>query len=144
MFGAGRLLNGVILKPSNPLQPTPEFLSLIQPTIDHANSILPRHSRLVPELIIIAPHDKPFATTDKGTVKTKETLDRFENEITSRYTNLEEGKGEEWAFDGSITNPDDVRNYLRKAVKTLLNRDVADTADLFDQGEHRLRTSSFS
>ena len=134
VFGAGRMLNGVILGPSNPLQSTPDFLSQIQPTIDHANSVLPHHSRLVPELIIVAQHDKPFATTDKGTVKAKETLSIFETEITNSYVTLEGGG--EWVFDGSVTNPHDIREFLRKAMKGLLDKDFADTADLFEQGGH--------
>jgi hypothetical protein len=142
VFGAGRPLNGVILQPSDPFQSTTEFLSQIQPTIDHANSVLPRHSRLVPELIIVASQEKPFATTDKGTVKTKETLDRYENEITSGYAALEDGmEGGEWVFNGNVASPHDVKEYLRNAVNGLLGNNVPDTADLFEQGKPAFTSS---
>lgn len=136
VFGAGRLFIGVILKPANSSQSIPEFLSQIQPTINHANSILPRYSRLVPELIIVASQDKPFAITDKGTVKAKETLEKYENEISRCYTMLENGRGRAWTFDGSVTSSHDIRNFLRNVVKGLLDKDVTDTADLFEQGKH--------
>jgi hypothetical protein len=138
VFGAGRLLNGVLLQPSDPSQPTSDFLSQIQPTIKNANSILPRHSRLVPELVIAASQEKPFATTDKATVKAKETLDRYADEITSGYALLEEGGEREWLFSGVVTNSDDVRAFLKTTVTELLERDVPDTADLFECGMYYL------
>lgn len=138
VFGAGRPLNGVILQPSDLFQSTSEFLSAIQSTIDNANATLPRHSRLVPELIIVASHDKPFSTTDKATVKTKDTLDRYADEIKNAYTVLEEGREGEWSFSGTVTNPQDVKEFLRKTVQTLLGTNVPDTADLFEHGDECL------
>jgi hypothetical protein len=136
VFGAGRHLNGVILQPANPSLPASDFLSKIQPAIQHANSILPKHSRLVSELIIVAPPNKLFATTDKGTIKTKETLDKFEEEIESGYAALEDGgAGEEWAFEGSVANYSDLKRFVRSAVEGILGHEVPDSGDVFEHGE---------
>lgn len=138
VFGVGRPLNGVILQPSDLSQSASEFLSLIEPTINNANTTLPLHSRLVSELIIVASQNKPFAITDKSTVKTQETLDRYADEITRRYAMLEEGQEGTWVFNGSVANLHDVKEFLRTTVRALLDTDVPDTADLFENGERHL------
>jgi hypothetical protein len=126
-------MNGVIIQPANTSVPIPEFRAQIQPTIDHANKTLPKHSVLVPELIVVATPDRPLATTDKGTVKKKETLDRFEQDIESAYEAVEEGG--EWAFEGSVTEMDDVKKFVRSAVKSVLGAEVPDEGDVFEHGK---------
>jgi hypothetical protein len=131
-------MNGVVLQPADPSTPIPVFLAEIQPTIAHANTILPKHSRLVPELILVAPPDRPFATTDKGTIKKKETLDKFEREIESAYDKLEDGSGDEWTFEGSVEEEGDLRRFVRSAVRSVLGEEVPDAADLFEHGALRV------
>jgi hypothetical protein len=85
VFGAKHPMNSVIIQPVHPSVMTSELLTQIQPSIDYAHEILLQHFRLLPELITVATPDRPVATTDKGTVKSKETLERFEQEIESAY-----------------------------------------------------------
>ena len=135
VFGNGRPLCGVILEPVDASQSASEFLVQIQPTIDNANTILPQHSRLVPELVIVASRDKPFATTDKGTIKTKETLDKYTAEIEKCYETLEGGgDGGAWEFEGNVSSEENLRQFLRTAVEGVLSRDVPDAGDLFEYG----------
>ncbi|KAF8512516.1 hypothetical protein JB92DRAFT_3096781 [Gautieria morchelliformis] len=135
VFGAGRPMNGIVLQPRDNAVSASDFLSQVQPTIEHANTIIPKHSRLVRELIIVAPSDKPFALTDKSTVKKKETLDRFQEEIVAAYMILDEGGGgEDWAFEGSVTDEKDLRRFVRSAIYQVLGAGVADDDDLFEHG----------
>jgi hypothetical protein len=136
-------LNGIILQPRDNSISASDFLSQIQPTIEHANTIIPKHSRLVRELIIVAPSDKPFALSDKSTVRKKETLDRFQVEIEAAYKILEEGDGgEEWVFEGNVTDEKDLKKFLRSAIYQVLGEGVADDEDLFEHGNSDL-TSFF-
>ncbi|KAF8496036.1 hypothetical protein JB92DRAFT_2991783 [Gautieria morchelliformis] len=135
VFGSGRPMNGVILQPRDSSISASEFLSQIQATIEHANALIPKHSRLVRELILVAPADKPFATTDKATVKKKETLDKFQLEIEAAYEIMEEGgNGEDWAFEGSVSNEKDVKRFVRSAIHQVLGEGVPDGEDLFEHG----------
>jgi hypothetical protein len=132
-------MNGVILQRRDNSISASEFLSQIQPTIEHANDLIPKHSRLVRELILVAPADKPFATTDKATVKKKETLDRFQPEIEAAYEIMEEGgNGEDWTFEGSVTNEKDVKRFVRSAVQQVLGKRVPDDEDMFEHGKTTL------
>jgi hypothetical protein len=132
-------MNGVVLQPRGSSVSTSEFLSQIQPTIDHANDLLPKHSRLVRELILVAPGDKPFATTDKATVKRKETLDKFQLEIEAAYEIIEEGgTGEDWAFEGSVSDEKDVKRFVRSAIQQVLGKGVPDDEDMFEHGKTTL------
>ncbi|KAF8508271.1 male sterility protein-domain-containing protein, partial [Gautieria morchelliformis] len=135
IFGAGRPMNGIVLQPRDNSISASDFLSQIQPTIEHTNTIIPKHSRLVRELIIVAPSDKPFALSDKSTVRKKETLDRFQVEIEAAYKILDEGgNGEDWAFEGSVTDEKDLKRFVRSAINQVLGRGVADDEDLFEHG----------
>lgn len=129
-------MNGVLLQRRDTSITVSDFLSQIQPIIDHANSVLPKHSRLIRELILVAPLDKPFATTDKGTVRRKETLDRFQQEIDIAYDMLEEGgSGEDWAFEGSVSNETDLKGFVRSTIQQVLGANVPDDEDLFEHGK---------
>ncbi|KAF8525682.1 male sterility protein-domain-containing protein [Gautieria morchelliformis] len=135
VFGAGCPMNGIVLQPRDNSISASDFLSQIQPTIEHANTIIPKHSRLVRELIIVAPSDKPFAISDKSTVKKKETLDRFQVEIEAAYKILDEGGGgEDWAFEGNVTDEKDLKRFVRSAIYQVLGEGVADDEDLFEHG----------
>ena len=101
-------MNSVILQPTDPSASIQDFLSQIQPTIQHANGILPKYSCLVPELIIVAPPARLFATTDKGTVRAKDTLDKFLGDIEDCYAMLADGQSATtWEFDGSASSEHD-------------------------------------
>ncbi|KAF8461661.1 hypothetical protein JB92DRAFT_3137078 [Gautieria morchelliformis] len=135
VFGSGRPMNDVILQPRDSSISASEFLSQIQATIEHANALIPKHSRLVRELILVAPADKPFATTDKATVKKKETLDKFQLEIEAAYEIMEEGgNGEDWAFEGSVSDEKDVKRFVRSTIHQVLGKGVPDGEDLFEHG----------
>jgi hypothetical protein len=132
-------MNGVLLQPRDTSISSLDFLSQIQPTIERTNTIIPKHSRLVRELILVTPPDKLFATTDKGTVRKKETLDRFQLEIEVAYEILEEGgNGEDWAFEGSVSDEKDVKRFVRSAICQVLGEDVPDDEDLFEHGKANL------
>ncbi|KAF8501962.1 hypothetical protein BU17DRAFT_58804 [Hysterangium stoloniferum] len=136
VFGAGRSLNGALIDPSSAFNgDIPTFLDTISPTITNANNIIPTHSRLLPELIIVARRDKPFALTEKGTIKRGVVMETYKAEIEAAYHRLEEGNLDSaWQFEGDLANVEDIRTYMRRVVLDVLGKVVPDTMDLFVYG----------
>jgi len=132
VFGTSRPMNGVIIQPAATSVPIPEFIAQIRPSIEYTNTILPKHSVLLPELLIVATLNRPLATTDEGIVKKKETLDRFEQDIESAYKAVENGG--KWTFEGSVTEMDNFKKFVRSAVKSVLGAEVPDEGDVFKHG----------
>ena len=90
VFGAGRSRNGVLISPAAPIANATDYLNEIWPTVEHMNTMVPNHSRVVKELVLVEDPQIPFATTDKGTVKETITLGLYANVIDKAYEGLEE------------------------------------------------------
>ncbi|EMD36404.1 hypothetical protein CERSUDRAFT_84555 [Gelatoporia subvermispora B] len=132
VFGEGRFQNGVIIQPSTSSWTYDAFMTSLRPIIEHVNSVIPKHSRLVKDLILIAPPWKPFILSDKATVRRHETLNQYEAEVEDAYAKLESGAGGE-----PLPESDDNEGtlaYIHKLVTRLVGKDVSHNADLFDHG----------
>ncbi|KIJ54518.1 hypothetical protein M422DRAFT_63832 [Sphaerobolus stellatus SS14] len=144
VFGAGKPLNGVLVQPTKTSIVLDEFLNEIQETITYVNTIIPKHSRLVPELIIFASPNKPFHVTDKGTVRRVQTLDLYKDEIAKAYGTLETGfetdgvGAAEWRFEGDANSTEDIRTYIRETILNVMGEkapsNLSDSRDLFEYG----------
>lgn len=143
IFGAGRFLNGTILTPARPLVPYNEetanaFLDEIWPhVVSNVNSVVPRHSRLVRPLVLVASPDKPFLFSDKGTIKGRASLAQYDEVIDAAYRFVESGDdGTEYGtplpFDPF--NGASVEAYVRKLVSDVLGHAVEPNKDLFTAG----------
>ncbi|OBZ78304.1 L-aminoadipate-semialdehyde dehydrogenase large subunit [Grifola frondosa] len=131
VFGEGRFQNGVIILPRAFAAPE-EVLRSVWPTIEHTNSVIPQHSKLVRELVLVADPQRRFALSDKGTVRRQETLAIYAEEIQNAYAKLENGTiigklPEEGDEDGTL-------RYIRGVVKDVLGKKVEDHVDLFAIG----------
>ncbi|GJJ15517.1 putative secondary metabolism biosyntheticenzyme [Clathrus columnatus] len=135
VFGEGKRLNGVLLQPAFAVDPE-TFINEIELTIERVNSLIPQHSRVIPELIIIAKPDKPFSLTDKLTVRTAETLQSYAPEIEEAYKNLEEGvsTNESVLYNGHPMNFEETKQFLREIIKELIHKTPDDEADFFLHG----------
>ncbi|KAF9007177.1 hypothetical protein BDQ17DRAFT_1351557 [Cyathus striatus] len=124
VFGSGKPLNGILLRPSaTGLAMSQEaFIQAIWPTIERTNSIIPNHSRILRQMILVADASKPLAHTDKGTIRQKESLSLYEKEIEECYENFEN------ASSGPQINMDSL-TFCKVAGK-----DVPDDADFFEFG----------
>lgn len=93
VFGNGRFLPGVILEPAVAVAASDasEFIDVIWPTVERLNSLVPKHSRLLREMILIQNPSKLFVLTEKHSIKNKETLALYAEEIDLAYANLEGG-----------------------------------------------------
>src|ERR1700749_3149283 len=89
VFGTGRSQNGLLTSPANPVGSGREFAKEIWPTIEHMNQIVPGHSRVVKELVLVEDPQIPFVATDKGTIKVNATLALYADQIERAYQDLE-------------------------------------------------------
>lgn len=99
------------------------------------NEIIPKHSRVVRELVIVEDPKTPFALTDKGTVKEKITLGLYEERIALAYEETEKAAKEVGLpskFDGAS-----IREFLKEAFNTFVkDAEIGDDVDLFEHGAY--------
>lgn len=143
IFGAGRFLNGTILNPSRSLSPYTEetiksYLDEVWPHIvSHVNPVVPRHSRLVRPLVLVANPEKPFLFSDKGTVKSRVSVAQYGEEIDAAYRFMESGDdgtecGRPLPFD-PLDNKS-AEAYVGKLISDILGHAVEPNKDLFSVG----------
>jgi hypothetical protein len=100
------------------------------------NKVVPTHSRLVRELVLVEDPALPFAQTDKGTVRAKVTLEMYKDKIEAAYNKLEQTIGSTDLVFPSILGKEDVSQFLSDVVKSLIPDHVVNDpdADLFEHG----------
>ncbi|EMD36322.1 hypothetical protein CERSUDRAFT_74328 [Gelatoporia subvermispora B] len=132
VFGEGHVQNGVIIWPASTFSNHETTIDTLWPVVKSANDALPPHSRIVKELVIVASASKPFALSDKGSVREFQTLRLYEQEIENTYASLE---------SGSVNIPlplhDDgggILTYIRDTVQRLMGKNIDDTTNFFDSG----------
>ena len=135
VFGSGHFLNGVILEPAETGGSELEFLDKIWPTVVHANEIVPKHSRLLREMVLVRSDAKPIVLTDKGSVKTNETLRLYSSEIEEAYSRLEIDS------QASVPVPETLDHahllvFVKTVVSEALGRKIDERSNLFDNGEY--------
>ncbi|KAJ3787876.1 hypothetical protein GGU10DRAFT_287503 [Lentinula aff. detonsa] len=145
VFGSGRFLNGVLLSPSSnlgydPSSDSERFLDQIWPTIVNANQVLPKHSALVRQLVLVENSNKPFVMSDKGTVRRVETLNQYEGEINAAYSRLNEGEGALEVELPDEATPETFKAYLHNLLEAISIRVPSEDADFFDYGVDSLIT----
>ncbi|KZS90163.1 acetyl-CoA synthetase-like protein [Sistotremastrum niveocremeum HHB9708] len=133
VFGQGRSQNGIIVNPSRGASDPSSFLNQIWPTIEILNKEVPMHSRIVRELIIIASPNRPFALTDKGTVRTKVTIALYEKEIEAAYKALSDAQQSDWDLPSTFDFTG-IQEFLRNVLRGTLGHDVREDDDFFSQG----------
>jgi len=137
VFGTGRPLNGILVRqdPKTPRFPSKSaFVDAIWPSIEYLNTIIPQHSRIIRQMVIVADSEtKPFALSDKSSIKTKDTITLYQDEIDAAYTALEVEVGE-----GTVTGietPEQIHQYVRDVLNKVAKRPIEDSDDFFESGE---------
>lgn len=125
MFGTGRLINGALIDPTPEAYlthgPSAYLDRLWRHIIQNVNNVVPQHSRLLRALIIIVDEEKPLLITDKGTVKSKASIELYAAEIDAAYRALEEGDSSEGGLSTvPLFEPGNAKS-LESCLLTLLN-----------------------
>ncbi|TBU46726.1 male sterility protein-domain-containing protein [Dichomitus squalens] len=158
IFGTGKFVNGAIVMPpaglvkSDDDEHVDHYLDLIWPHIeDHVNKIVPRHSRLLRGMVLVARSERPFLTSDKGTVKTKATLALYKEDIDRAYEALERGTdaataGSDLPLQAVKSDESKVLAFVHALVSDAIGRSLGPEDDFFRNGMDslvatKLRTS---
>jgi hypothetical protein len=140
VFGSGRPLNGILVRQDPSTSPFPsssDFIDAIWPTVEHVNTIVPNHSRVIRQMVILADvKTKPFVQSDKGSIKTKDTLALYKDEIDAAYEALEAESGAQAVKD--IETPEQIEGYVKEVVGIVAKRPLGDEDDFFECGRSSL------
>ena len=149
IFGTGQFVNGAIIEPpTSTLTDSSDtvakkYLDAVWPHIEgHVNSIVPRHSRLLRDMVIVARPDRPFPISDKGTVKTKDTLALYKDDIQRAYDVLNTGAAASspasapprLAVSDTAATEVHMLDLVQNLVRDALGRTLAPTEDFFRHG----------
>lgn len=85
-------------------------------------------------MIIVQAPSKPFALTEKRSVKAKETLELYKDEIEEAYSKFADE--DEIVMEG-IMDAGSLVEAITAAVKTVVGQDVSSTENLFERGQYR-------
>lgn len=83
-------------------------------------------------MILIADRNKPFASTDKGTVRTRDTLSLYAAEIDAAYLSMEHSTDE---MQDDPAGQLDIQRFVKDMIQRVTtNQVLSDDVDLFDLG----------
>jgi hypothetical protein len=84
-------------------------------------------------MILVASPSKPFAYTDKGTLRRKAVINSYEPEIKALYAAVDETSQSQVELPASWSTNDSL-DFVRTIVSNVMKRRVCDTDDLFQHG----------
>ncbi|THG97884.1 hypothetical protein EW026_g4198 [Hermanssonia centrifuga] len=147
IFGTGKLQNGVVIDPkkehgfdTHDVTGVERFKEMIWPTIERLNAFAPQHSRIFKETIIFSSPDKPFTYTGKGTARRQAIINEYQPEIEAMFEAIAISSHSEVDLPSSWSKTETLR-FIRNVVHTVLERDIADDADIFQFGGDSLQAS---
>lgn len=105
--------------------------------MEAANAKAAGFARIFKETIIPSVPGKPFPRTPKGSIKRKQTVDLYREEIEQMYAAVEKAKGGD-----DIPLPDSwarshLEPWLASLIEQLVQHPVKSQNDLFEQGADR-------
>ncbi|KAI1207713.1 uncharacterized protein F4807DRAFT_469221 [Annulohypoxylon truncatum] len=106
-------------------------LETIWPVIEDANMEVPKFGRVPKELVLVATPDKPFLRAGKGTIQRRLTIQVYEEEISRRYDEVEDGLLTSGISLPLSIEPQDLTPFLREVCsQSLLDNDEVSTINV--------------
>ncbi|KDQ13757.1 hypothetical protein BOTBODRAFT_188241 [Botryobasidium botryosum FD-172 SS1] len=147
VFGSGRPQSGILIEPAegNQIDPTDlealaSYRNAIWEVIEKANQSASTHARIFKEMIVVANSSKPFALTDKGSIKRGITLDLYNSEIEAAYAAVESSSQTD-IESPSVWDAVATTEFVRRAVVSVLGHAVQDSDDIFQHGGDSLQAT---
>ncbi|KAH8880787.1 acetyl-CoA synthetase-like protein [Thozetella sp. PMI_491] len=137
VFGDGRSFPGVLVVKADRAAhlSDAEFLELLWPAVEDANSRAESFSRIPKELLVILPADVAYPRTDKGTFIRVPMYRQFEAEITAAYDSFENEKGGSLALSGV-----ELEDFLLRRLKEQIGVELpSPETDFFAAGVDSLQ-----
>lgn len=111
-----------------------EFLEVVWPAVESANSRAETFSRIPKELVVVLPADATFPRTDKGTFIRVPTYRQFEREIEAAYEQFENEKGGTLSLSGQ-----ELEDFLLRRLKDRLAIELSVDDEFFALGVDSLQ-----
>ncbi|KDQ13755.1 hypothetical protein BOTBODRAFT_160018 [Botryobasidium botryosum FD-172 SS1] len=147
VFGSGRPQSGILIEPAEGCQIDPtdlealaSYRNAIWEAIEKANQSASTHARIFKEMIVVADSSKPFALTDKGSVRRGITLDLYNSEIEAAYAAVESSSQTD-IESPSVWDAVATAEFVRRAVVSVLGHEVQDNDDIFQHGGDSLQAT---
>ncbi|KAK2873399.1 putative secondary metabolism biosynthetic enzyme [Arthroderma sp. PD_2] len=148
MIGTGYTMMSLLVELVDP-EPTSAaereaLMASILETVHAANAIAPKHARVFQEYIWFTKPDKPFVRTDKNTVKRRDTVLFYEQEIKQFYKSMEEEGN--LAANIDFSSPDTISQGIKHLIVAALPhaKDIGLDDDLLSAGVDSLVAFSIS
>ncbi|TFK32068.1 hypothetical protein BDQ12DRAFT_693080 [Crucibulum laeve] len=134
VFGSAKPLNGVLLLPSAHCldMDAEEYLDSIWATIERTNALIPKHSRILQQMVIVATREKPFILSDKGSIRAKETLSAYDTEINDAYRRFDTTPANLKAQAPATL--EESLELVRNIVHCIAGRQLEDDQNIFEAG----------
>nr|AIT18914.1 chitinase [Hirsutella thompsonii] len=151
VFGTGRFEAGLLIElaetedDSNRLGNRDAVVAHIWNRIEEANSLAPAYARIDEAHVCFTSKDKPMTRTAKGTVKRRQTLDSYSDEIDKVYREAEATHGLTGSISVDINDNEQVRRAIRDVFECVTKRRVpTDETDFFTLGTDSLQVIRMS
>ncbi|EJD52051.1 acetyl-CoA synthetase-like protein [Auricularia subglabra TFB-10046 SS5] len=141
VFGHGRPQLGLLVEPRDALHcaggGSVEFRNLLRPYVLQANALVPPHSQIPTDLIVVTGPGTTIPVSAKGTVPRALVVKMFAQQIEAAYRNAEDTRSQ---FSPPPTwTRDDIQDFVTRTVHGIVSGLVSDAAldqdeDLFRQG----------
>nr|ASK38699.1 putative nonribosomal peptide synthetase-like protein [Paecilomyces divaricatus] len=119
-----------------------ELLDKIWPTVEQANKIAPRFSRVPKSLIYLGKKDEHFHRAGKGTIQRQRTVSNFAKALDELYFAAEQGLLVEGLELDDPSNKDSIRAFTRKLYAQALDaEEIKDEDDVFNLGIDSLQVA---
>ncbi|KAE9391849.1 acetyl-CoA synthetase-like protein [Gymnopus androsaceus JB14] len=147
VFGTGRTQNGVLVVPSadSAFDPADEvalaaFRNDIWEAVENANRNSPSHSQIWKEMILVTTPGKDLPRTDKGSVRRKEAISLYSEEIDNIYLLVASftSTGDLLVLPPTLDS-ESLVPFFARLVCEALGKSVADDQDVFATGMDSLK-----
>ncbi|KAJ9348646.1 putative NRPS-like enzyme [Paecilomyces variotii] len=118
------------------------LLDIIWPTVEEANKIAPRFSRVPKSLIYLTRKNEQFNRAGKGTIQRQFTVKKFSQVLDQLYTAAEEGLLTDGLELDDPSNENSIRAFAQKLyAQALENHSLQESDDVFDLGMDSLQVA---
>ncbi|TFK36289.1 hypothetical protein BDQ12DRAFT_634344 [Crucibulum laeve] len=146
VFGTGRTQNGVLIAPAPgfTFDPTDEealatFRNTIWPSVEKANANSPSHSQIWKEMLLITSPGKDLPRTDKGSVRRKNALQLYAEEIDNLYLAVESLSSKNIVALPAELTADELTPFFEQLIEEAMGRPLAADDDVFGAGMDSLK-----
>ena len=143
ILGTGWFQAALLIQPNWALweetKGTDSLINEIWDNVTKANGKAPAYGHILRDKILVASKEKPFSITVKGSIRRRDILGAYAQEIEAIYSSA--NGGEQLADLPADLSVSELERYLHRVISRLMPTvNLSESTDFFDQGFDSLRT----